>query len=224
MEAKTLRAALTAALRVTVSTSLIGCGAHTSTDGAGGQTPRDTSEPAAPRPDDEHEPDRAEPQGGRASAEGGYPSVGASSSSATGGSALGSPTGGSVSDDNSMTASAAGESNQGGAGAQPATPCEAVAACLGTLEGMTFESGAPLPSAAAECCQLVIESLSVPPEAAVCDPETERALDSRFMGSPVRSACCADPETWQHLACTPWGPPVPPELPLEALAAWELAA
>jgi hypothetical protein len=232
MDAKTLRAALMAALRVTVSTSFIGCGAHTSTDGAGGPTPAGTSDRATSRPDDEHAPDGSD-QGGKPGAPSEHssagatshdPSAGATSSNATGGSSSGSATGGSASDGGSMNASAAGEGNQGGAGTEPPTPCEALAACLGTLEGMTFERGAPLPSAATQCCQLVIEGLSVPVEAAVCDPETRRALDARFMGSPVRSACCADPETWQHLACTPWGPAVPPELPLEALVAWELAA
>ena len=49
-------------------------------------------------------------------------------------------------------------------------------------------------------------------------------LNGRLMTSAARNLCCNSPETWQVSACTPWGPPVPPELPEEALAAWELAA
>jgi hypothetical protein len=217
-----MRAALTAALRVTVSTSLIGCGAHASTDGGGGAMPRDTHDPATSRPDGGVDSGRAEPNGGRSGSESDEASgsAGVISGSTMGGSGAGNAGG----DAGSTTASAAGESSEGGAGTTPQTACEAVATCLGALEAMTFASGEPLPSAAAECCQVVIEGLSAPSEAAVCDPETLRALDSRFMGSRERSACCADPDTWQQRACTPWGPAVPPELPLQALAAWELAA
>jgi hypothetical protein len=156
-----------------------------------------------------------------------------SSSNGAAGSAWGgslSEGGSSLSEGGSMTASAAGVGGVGGVGGEggegtpPLTPCEATAACLGTLEAMTFERGEPLPSAAAPCCELVVESLSSSGEAAVCDPETLRALNARFMGSPTRSACCSDPETWQHRACTPWGPAVPPELPLEVMSDWELVA
>jgi hypothetical protein len=221
MDAKTLKAALAAALRVTVSTSLIGCGAHTSTDGAGGGPTSDAREPAMSRPDDGHYPE-AEQRGGRPGAEDDYPTAsgGVPSSSSAAGSAMD----GSASEGGSMMASAAGEGGEGGARRQPLTQCEAAAACLGTLEVMTFAAGEPLPSAAAACCQLVIESLSWRSEGAVCDAETLSALNARFMGSPTRTACCSDPETWQHQACTPWGPAVPPELPREALFAWELAA
>jgi hypothetical protein len=220
MDAKTFKAALAAALRVTVSTSLIGCGAHTSTDGASGSATSDTRDPATSRPDGDDSPDQAEPRGGKPSAESDYPTSGGVTSS----SASGSATGGSASEGGSATASAAGESGAAGAGTTPPTPCEALAACLSTLEGMTFVRGEPLPSAAAECCQVVIEGLSWRSEGAVCDAEALSTLNARFMGSPTRSACCSDPETWQHQACTPWGPAVPPELPLEALSAWELAA
>lgn len=216
MDAKTLKAAVTAALRVTVSTSLIGCGAHTSTDAAGGRPPNDTRDPAASRPDD---PERAE-GGGKPSTESGYPTASAgvaSSNSASGGSA----SGGGASEGGDMMASAAGE---GGAGTQPLTQCETAAACLGTLEAMTFEHDEPLTSGAAACCQLVVESLSWVGETAVCDPETRSALNARFMRAPARGACCRDPDTWQQEACTPWGPPVPPELPPEVMSDWELVA
>jgi hypothetical protein len=43
---------------------------------------------------------------------------------------------------------------------------------------------------------------------------------------PAKAQCC-QLTGWpplRSLACTPWGPPVPPELPFEALLAWEAAA
>lgn len=208
MDAKTLRAALAAALRVTVSTSLIGCGGHTSTDGA-----KSTQAPATSQPDDDYS-DQAEPVAGKPSSEPAYlsPVAGGASSSAGGG---------------SMMASAAGASGSGAGGAstKPPTRCEALELCVTKLEGMTFEFGDPLPSEAAECCQTVIESLSGPGQAAaMCDDATFSSLYDRFLMPEVRNACCSEPDTWQHQACTPWGPAVPPELPLEALSAWELAA
>jgi hypothetical protein len=90
------------------------------------------------------------------------------------------------------------------------------------LEGLQIDFRDPLPDDAQECCRTVVEALSTPSEAA--DGPCDWSLTSRFMLSAAHYSCCSAVDGWQQPACTPWGPAVPPELSLEALSSWELAA
>jgi hypothetical protein len=167
MDAKVLRAAVSAAIRVTVSTTLIGCG-----DGESA-----TETPSAGMP-----------------ASGGFDMGGAAA-----------------------IAGAGGEDASAGA---PTDVCAAAAhACVSLLEQTPQE---PLTEADEACCDTVIATL----EELRRDTPREACYDglyARFHG-PVRTQCCADQSTWVYLACTPWGPPVPPEFSREALRLWSLAA
>jgi hypothetical protein len=211
MDAKILRAAVSAALRVTVSTTLIGCGGSATTD-----TGRPSSSPAvndAPAsigqpPSTETEPaDSPSPQ----------PATGGSASETETPSA-GTTAGGGV-DMGGMAAIAGAGGEEASAGA-PAEVCRAAAqACLTQLEQTTPEP----PSAADKaCCDTVIATLEELWQAMPRDVCFD-AIETRFRGA-VRSECCADKSTWVYRACTPWGPPVPPELSREALQRWSLAA
>jgi hypothetical protein len=215
MDAKILRAAVSAALRVTVSTTLIGCGGSASTDtgrpnsspavkdapASAGQPPVTETEPA--------HPPSAQPvtsTGGSASeAETETPSAG---TAAGGGVEVG-----------GMAATPGAGGEQASAGA-PAEVCRAAAqACLTQLEQTTPEP----PSAADKaCCDTVIATLEELWQAMPRDACFD-AIETRFRGA-VRTECCADKSTWVYRACTPWGPPVPPELSREALQRWSSAA
>lgn len=207
MDAKTLRAALSAAIRVTVSTSLIGCGGNVATGSKGSEPMTDGEAPATsyPSPMLDHDSE--------------YPAIGGS---AAGKASIGGAGGG-------MGPVGQGGSEQaaaGSAGAPATNRCELVEPCLTLLEGLNLTFSDPLPSAAAkECCTLALDAIGdfATTECGEMD-ETWWERRSRFMTSGAHSSCCSELNAWQNSACTPWGPPVPPELSLEALLAWEAAA
>jgi hypothetical protein len=212
MDAKVLRAAVSAAIRVTVSTTLIGCGGTVSPDpGRARPSPTvndtpSTGQPAVtePEPADSPSPRPATSTGGSASATE-TPSAGMP---ASGGFDMGGA---------AAIAGAGGEDASAGA---PTDVCAAAAhACVSLLEQTPQE---PLTEADEACCDTVIATL----EELRRDTPREACYDglyARFHG-PVRTQCCADQSTWVYLACTPWGPPVPPEFSREALRLWSLAA
>ena len=212
MDAKVLRAAVSAAIRVTVSTTLIGCGGNVSTDAgrttsspAVKDTPTSTGEPSA----NETEPSRT-------------PSPDPKPATSAGGSAPASevPTAGMASSGGAEVGGMAAVAGAGGeeasAGA-PADVCGAAAhACLAELEQTIQE---PASAATKACCDTVIATLEqLQPSDAVCF----NSVYGRFQRGGVRAECCSDQSTWQYRACAPWGPPVPPELSRAAL--WSLAA
>lgn len=214
MDAKVLRAAVSAAIRVTVSTTLIGCGGNVSTDAG-----RTTSSPAVkdtPTTNGEAAANGTEPTGTSSP----YPQPTASAGGS--GPASETPTAGMTatsagSEAGGMTSIAGAGGDEASAGA-PADVCGAAAhACLTQLEQTTMEP----PSAATKaCCDTVIATLEQPE----LDPICLDSVNRRFLSGGVRHECCADQSTWVHQACTPWGPPVPPELSRAALQTWSLAA
>jgi hypothetical protein len=116
------------------------------------------------------------------------------------------------------TAGQAGE--VAGAGA-PSERCGSeLDACLTVIDGVAF--GEPMPSeTATACCETVLAGLSkLQQDGAECFGD----VTLRLMNSPGRHLCCSDQASWIQPACTPWGPPVPPNLSLEALLAWSAAA
>lgn len=208
MDAKVLRAAVSAAIRVTVSTTLIGCGGSVATE-----EDRPSSSPAVKdAPVSAGQPTVTETEPASA------PVTSGGSASATEMPIAGTAShGGSDVGGMSTTAGAGGEEASAGA---PAEVCRAAAqACLTQLEQATPEP----PSAADQaCCDTVIATLEEMWQAMPRDACFE-SIDARFRGA-VRTECCADKSTWVYRACTPWGPPVPPELSPEALQRWSLAA
>ena len=215
MDAKVLKAAVSAAIRVTVSTTLIGCGGSVSTD-----ADRASSSPAVKdTPTDTHA-SVSSGTGGQTSSAPSKPMT------STGGQAtrpveINAGTGGGELVEAGGLASAAGAGGEPGSAGAPADVCgNAAAACVAKLGEQTFEE---TPSEATKaCCETILarlDELRVDPGAACFDH-----LDQDFMASPARRQCCNDQSTWQNPACTPWGPPVPPELSREALLAWSLAA
>lgn len=219
MDAKVLRAAVSAAIRVTVSTTLLGCGGSVRGDadgagtasngsGGGGYTDADQSTGgyrAAPSP----VPVGTSANGGHAST---VTAGAATAGAATAGAAA--ETGGVA---NAAGAGQAGEPASAGA---PAEVCGgAVDACLTLLA--QEPAGATLNDVGKACCETVAAGLD---ELRLSTAECFDDLEQRFMTMPARSICCRDQATWVHLACTPWGPPVPPELSAEGLQAWSLAA
>ena len=218
MDAKVLKAAVSAALRVTVSTTLIGCGGNVSTDAG-----RASSSPAVKDTPTETNESVASGTGGQTSSAppkptasgGSHTTRPAETSAGTAGTEV---EAGGMANAAGAPAGAAGEPGSGGA---PADVCgNAAAACVIKLGQQTFEEA---PSDATKaCCETILarlDELRLDPGAACFDN-----LDRDFMASPARRHCCKDPSTWQNPACTPWGPPVPPELSRHALQAWSLAA
>jgi hypothetical protein len=209
MDAKVLQAAVSAAIRVTVSTTLIGCG------GSSTDADRASSPPAvqdAPARTDQPTVMETEPTSVPVTSVGGSASV---TEMPIGGMAS---HGGSAGDGMTETAGAGGEQASAGA---PADVCGTAAAhaCLTQLEQVRPEP----PSAADKaCCDTVIATLEELWQATPRDACFED-VDARFQGA-VRTECCADQSTWVHRACTPWGPPVPPEVSREALRLWSLTA
>jgi hypothetical protein len=215
MDAKVLKAAVSAALRVTVSTTLIGCGGNVTSNagapasaegGTSGQTASTTSATTASGDQVGTGYPKSEPVSG------GKAGVGAATAGApTGGSA---PLAGMAS---TAEAGSAGEPNGGAAQAS----CAQVDACFALLEaaapGLKF--GESVADANKPCCQAVLDSLVNGESSYVCLSE----LNERFMRSPARAVCCSQ-ENWSYPACAPWGPPVPPELSLATLLKWEAAA
>ena len=217
MDAKILRAAVSAAIRVTVSTTVIGCGGNVTSDAGGsagaahapssvggssnGKSTAGKTKTATPIP-------RPEPASG---------GTGGGAEPATGGAwALGGqPTGGTASAGSAAQSeggtSDGGEPNTAGGGAGPSL-CACTALLANVKTGDTLSDDAKL------CCQTAIDGF--------LSPEAEDQAcwaDLQWFSSPAHQLCCTV-DTWQHPACTPWGPAVPPELPLAALLEWEAAA
>lgn len=201
MDAKVLRAAVSAAIRVTVSTTLVGCGNTASNEAALTETGGHASSA----------------QGGDHTATGGVPNSAAGATLETAGSA---PSGGvgpmissggqpsPMAPEVAGSTSTAGEtSGSAGEAGAPSQVCGAkVLDCVSMLEGI--ERGATLDEAGDACCVEVRAGLfELQQSGAECYIE----LGRRFQATAARQACCKDPSTWSETACTPWGPPVPPE-------------
>lgn len=225
MDAKVLRAAVSAAIRVTVSTTLIGCGGTVATDGGKAQGP------AANGPAKLSDPvtsSTGSTTSGTSGSNGwGWtpPHEGQSGSSSSGGSVVAqgglASVGGEAAGGSAEGGSAEGGDGSGTPVVTPPNTCDALNTCLTHLE--VSMPAAPLAGNDLACCQVMIDSLKehqLAPGADACWAD----LNGRLMSSVARSLCCNSPETWQVSACTPWGPPVPPELPEDALSAWEAAA
>ena len=212
MDAKVLRAAVSAAIRVTVSTTLIGCGGNVSTD-AGRATSSPTVKDAPPS---SGEPSANETEPTRSPSPDPKPTTSAGGSAPTGET----PTAGMASNGGSEVggmATVAGAGGEDASAGAPADVCGAAAhACLTQLEQTTLEP----PSAATKaCCDTVIATLE---QLQPTDVACFNSVNVRFQHGGVRAECCTDQSTWVHQACTPWGPPVPPEL--SRAASWSLAA
>jgi hypothetical protein len=98
------------------------------------------------------------------------------------------------------------------------------------LEAIELEPAEALPSGARACCELVVKELAPLEPPSGVEPwgisECGARIEQRFEEMPAKARCCQE-TGWpplSSLACTPWGPPVPPELPVDALLAWEAAA
>jgi hypothetical protein len=208
MDAKVLQAAVAAAIRVTVSTTLIGCGGNFTSDatppGAGGKASAEagragqsSQEPPAPSP--------VEIGGGGAMvASGGGSEVGGTPLAAAGESAAGEPSSG---------------------GAAPLGCAAEIEACLPVLEAVDPTKG--FAGNATSCCQTVITGLFKDLPKTI--PECEGAR-TRFRMAAGNTQCCQQ-NSWiwsldgkNVSGCTPWGPPVPPELSLARLEAMRVAA
>lgn len=233
MDAKVLRAAVTAAIRVTMSTTLVGCGntvsdqarpseASGSESSAGSAMSGGTGSAMSSVGGD--------PRGGGIGQAGAVvdvvdvggaaPSSGGSPSSSAGGQPSTTPgIGGTSSPGGTDAAGQSPGGTEGEAGA-PALACGAsVLDCLSALE--MVERGALLDETGMACCVTVRAGLiELKQESAEC----YLGIAKRFQSAPARQACCKDPSTWDETACAPWGPPVPPELRLEVLRAWAAVA
>jgi len=224
MDAKVIRAAVSAAIRVTVSTTLMGCGGSVVAEagGAGGSPVNGSAGNGAATQtvsggsDQRVVTDPPVSGGGTTSN-----SVATSGGVATGASAA-AMAGAATEDDAGGLASAAGAGQAGessSAGAPGEVCGDAVAACLTLIEPELASQESS--DAGKACCDTIISGLD---DLRLAGAPCYGDLDRRFMSSGVRQRCCADQATWIHPACTPWGPPVPPELPAAALRAWSLAA
>ncbi len=202
MDAKILKAAVSAAIRVTVSTTLIGCGGQMSTDagaagapgaaghvGSNGQSAKGSDTPA----------NVDYPYGEPAS----------SGNAATGG---GAPVGGMASQGGTASTAEAGSAGEASAG-EPLDSCACKALLASVKEGDVLSSEAKL------CCQAMFADWLKPP---TTNDQCSSQLD--WFSSAAHGQCCTVLDAWQQSACTPWGPPVPPELPFEALLEWQAAA
>jgi hypothetical protein len=218
MDAKVLRAAVSAAIRVTVSTTLIGCGGQMSTDAAvagahatGGPMGSGGQSNGAKGSDNQasvSDPKSQPASGGKAGTS--ETTAGAATAgSATGG---GTPLGGMASLGGTASAAGAGSAGEPNGGAAPDS-----CACTALLASV--KSGEVLSSDAKVCCQTIFADYFKPP---TMHEQCSSKLD--WFLSPAHDACCNALNAWQVSACTPWGPPVPPELALAALLEWEAAA
>jgi hypothetical protein len=209
MEAKVLRAALLAAIRVTVSSSMLGCGGATTFDQPGPM-------PSSP---EEPEPQQSSGGGGTASQPTAHNSAGTHPASASAGGGVGvAASGGS---------GGLGEAGMpGGAGAPAASGsfCDgpAIQACepiYDELAASTEPWSVQLSDVAVGCCKVLVDALDrvSPPEV---DAQCLAELDSRL--NLLRGSCCRALEF--QGTCAPWGPPVPPELELELLLSWGAVA
>jgi hypothetical protein len=200
MDANVLRAAVSAAIRVTVSTTLIGCGANvtseTITPNSGGTAAGVGGTPVAQVP--ESTPSSMASTGGGVAVSGGAAPELGGAASGDGGAAIG------------------GEASAGA----PSEVCGAVAqACLTVLQSVA--PGAALDEAQLACCPTVLQEIR---DLTTARAECRWMIQSAFLSSPAHRQCCEAQDAWNESACTPWGPPVPPELPARFLEAWELAA
>lgn len=108
------------------------------------------------------------------------------------------------------------------------TTFDCCASWLGTI-GLS-DSGIGFPDAAAAdpgvmaCCAVVVVRLDDDWHASWgADPDAGRAALDRdqALAAPVQWTCCAETGHPEGPTCTPWGPPMPPEMP--AAAAREVA-
>lgn len=234
MDAKVLRAAVSAAIRVTVSTALIGCGNTTSNETAPSETGGDANDAANSGGGGagsaqgtigagvqqagtglEAAGTAANSGGGASSWSGGQPSSEPDGGGTAPSGAVGS---GVVSGGASAGGQASGGSEAEAGGGQKACGAN-VLDCFSVLQAV--ERGAPLSETGNACCVSVRQSLV---ELRQADSECYNQLRLRFEATPARQACCKDPSTWAEPACTPWGPPVPPGLPPEFLQSWAAVA
>jgi hypothetical protein len=204
MEAKVLRAALLAAIRVTVSSSMLGCGGATTFDQPG------------PIPSSSQEPQPSSGGGTASQPTANHDSAGThpASAGATGG------VGGLASGGGGGT----GEAGMPGGAEAPAASgsfCDgpAMQACEPIYDELAT-STEPLDAVAVGCCKVLVDALDrvSPPEV---DAQCLAELDSRL--NLLRGSCCPALESKGN-ACAPWGPPVPPELELELLLGWSAVA
>jgi hypothetical protein len=221
MEAKVLRAALSAAIRVTVSTTLLGCGGRVSGDvaeaGHGGSNGRPSSDAAAGTapltyPYSAGSTANATSSGSSTSGAGSNAELDAAGAAALvgGAGALGGAAG--------EPASAGGAAAAGAPTAGSSCGGDHVQACFAQIEALQATPGAPLPKApdVLACCSTLTNAASP----GVPDQQCDQELAQRF--APLRFPCCEALGTWEG-ACAPWGPPVPPELSLEQLRLVEVA-
>jgi hypothetical protein len=221
MDAKVLKAAVSAAIRVTVSTTLIGCGGSmtSNADAEGGKPGQSPTTNSAPKGSSDQVVTGNPKTGPVAVGMAGAPGAGGV---ATGGAAAGSAatTSGGAALAGMASAVEGGSAGEANGGA-PQDTCAQIDACFSLLEASASPAvfGAPVTAANKPCCQTVLDGLGNWESSIVCLSE----LNERFMRSPARGVCCSQ-ENWSYPACTPWGPPVPPELSREALLAWSAAA
>jgi hypothetical protein len=90
-------------------------------------------------------------------------------------------------------------------------------ACKALLENV--KDGDVLSNDAKVCCQAAIDNYLQRPAT-----EEQCSIFSDWFSLPAHQQCCTALNAWQEPACTPWGPPVPPELSSDALLEWEAAA
>jgi len=218
MDAKILRAAVSAAIKVTITTTLVGCGGVVTSSG-GGPGAEPTGGPAGSSGQGSSAESSGEPVGSgypkSEPAAGGKPGAEATTAAAApGGSA---PLGG------TPTTAEAGNAGAPNGGSADATCVGAeVDACYAFLAEAQPQTkfGDPLPAPYQACCQTLLSSLVNGELSYVCLSD-----NNAHFNSSARAVCCSDPASWSvYPACAPWGPPVPPELTLEALRDWQAAA
>jgi hypothetical protein len=216
MEARVRRAALSAAIRVTISTTLIGCGGRVGTDFP------DPEQPATPTPSDASEGSHdtggsyARSPGDQAPTAGTYGAATAQagqSPAAQGGSGASLPMGGAAPNEEAGAPGAAGAPEEHVCGGQKTQMC------LAYLESITTFPPPTGDALAVDCCTTVINPTAWVPEV---EPGCEDELLPRIQAQTY--PCCRVLDTFEG-GCTPWGPPVPPELSAALLRAWlEVAA
>jgi hypothetical protein len=107
-------------------------------------------------------------------------------------------------------------------GAAPASECGSPQTndCLAYFDALQLKPGADLPEGmAVACCHVVMDEIATTTGSAD-GSQCSLALHQRLDARGVFYDCCW--KTGSTLtACTPWGPPVPAELSLEQLLAWE---
>ncbi|HXK17605.1 MAG TPA: hypothetical protein VNG33_07375 [Polyangiaceae bacterium] len=223
MDAKILRAAVSAAIKVTMSTALLGCGGSVTrnadgaaADSAGGPTATTGQPSAAESASASASPSypKLEPVSGGMTGTGGATGAGAAT-------VAGAPNDNGA---NSSGTSSGGVSSAEGGGAGEASAGSTDAICGGELDAcltLLAQGSTSQPDSTMACCHSVLTNATNGELSYVCLGE----IGKLFTQSAGRSVCCNDPLSWQlYPACTPWGPPVPPELSLATLHEWLAAA